>query len=168
MNVTTTWTSSGGSKNSISTLVYKNHIELSYTITLASGEPENLRYPVELTWTSCNYGGKRPWFICPGRNCGRRVGKLYLGYKYFLCRHCNNLTYESRRNSISDRLADKAHKIRSKLGGEPGFQYPFPDKPKGMHWKTYIRLKNQATIFESLSWIETAKQFGIDLGKQWE
>jgi len=44
----------------------------------------------------------RYWFICPlsvnGVYCGRRVGTLYLasGGPYFGCRHCYNLTYESR------------------------------------------------------------------------
>lgn len=30
--------------------------------------------------------------------------------------------------------------------------YPFPDKPKGMHWKTYYRLKLEAEKAEWASW----------------
>ena len=46
-------------------------------------------------------GGPRWFFICPlivnGRVCGRRAGKLYLapGSRYFGCRHCLDLTYQS-------------------------------------------------------------------------
>jgi hypothetical protein len=42
-----------------------------------SGEWEDVRQPVPLEWTACNFGGGRPWFICPGAGCGRRVAILY-------------------------------------------------------------------------------------------
>ena len=56
-------------------------------------------YPVRLTTTTLPWGGSRYWFICPLDGCGRRVGCLYLprGGKYFGCRHCYDLTYESQR-----------------------------------------------------------------------
>ena len=37
----------------------------------SGGEWEDVREPVPLTWTACNFGGERPWFICPGAGCGR-------------------------------------------------------------------------------------------------
>ncbi|MEI6127263.1 MAG: hypothetical protein WCQ99_12005 [Pseudomonadota bacterium] len=52
-----------------------------------------------MTTTLVYFGGSRYWFLCPGRGCGRRVGKLYGAGKYFLCRHCYNLTYDSCRES---------------------------------------------------------------------
>lgn len=35
------------------------------------------RTPLELnlTWSDCHFGGKRPWFVCP--RCERRVGTVY-------------------------------------------------------------------------------------------
>lgn len=54
---------------------------------------EQVTQEVSFDWTPCNYGGHRPWLIC--MNCGRRVAVLYLGGKYFACRHCYNLTYTS-------------------------------------------------------------------------
>src|SRR3712207_3595213 len=51
-------------------------------------EWEDVQQPVELDWTSCNFGGERPWFICPSAGCGRRVVVLYGLGRYFLCRHC--------------------------------------------------------------------------------
>jgi hypothetical protein len=51
------------------------------------------------------FGGRRWWFVCPlivrGIACNRRAGKLYLppGAKYFGCRKCHDLTYESCQDS---------------------------------------------------------------------
>ena len=42
-----------------------------------SGEWKEVREPVPFTWTACNFGGERPWFVCPGAGCGRRVAVLY-------------------------------------------------------------------------------------------
>jgi hypothetical protein len=45
------------------------------------------------------FGGSRAYFICPGphdgTDCGRRITKLRLSGRYFLCRHCNALAYAS-------------------------------------------------------------------------
>jgi hypothetical protein len=67
------------------------------------GEWEDVRESVPLTWTACNFGGERPWFIFPGAGCGRRVAVLYGPGRYFLCRHCYDLRYESQRE-------DKMHR----------------------------------------------------------
>jgi hypothetical protein len=34
----------------------------------------------------------------------------------------------------------RAFAIQMRLGGEPGLDHEFPEKPKGMHWRTYERL----------------------------
>jgi hypothetical protein len=103
---TITWTSRpSGHKNSIDILVDTEELyaKVNYTITERNtGERTDYEYKIQLTTTPCNYGGVRYWFICPlsrnGVYCGRRVAKLYKapGTKYFACRHCYNLTYESR------------------------------------------------------------------------
>lgn len=75
-----------------------NIFQLNYKI-VSSGE--NISVDYQISRTNCHYGGERFWFICPfsasGKYCGRRVAKLYLGGggKYFACRHCYNLAYES-------------------------------------------------------------------------
>jgi hypothetical protein len=110
----------------------------------SSEEWEEVRYPVRLSWTLCNFGGGRPWFVCPGvvngHYCGRRVAKLYGGGKYFLCRHCYDLTYESRRDGQKYRALHKCQRIRQRLGGSANMTEPFPPKPKGMHFDTYLKL----------------------------
>jgi len=78
----------------------ENYIKLNYTHTShLTGEKTDMDYKIELTNTSCNYGGKRYWFICPlsknGQYCGRRVGVLYLIGKYYGCRHCGEIAYYS-------------------------------------------------------------------------
>ncbi len=60
---------------------------------------EDVKQTVSLSWTSCHFGGRRPWFICG--NCGRRVAVIYGAGKYFACRHCYDLTYRSCQESDS-------------------------------------------------------------------
>ena len=103
----------------------------------------------------CRFGGARPYFVCPGIvngiACGRRVVKLYGAGAYFLCRHCYRLAYASQREDSYDRASRRANNIRMRLGGEPGTAAPFPDRPKGMHYKTYERLKSAALNAEILA-----------------
>ncbi len=126
---------------SISALVYQDKVVLSYRHrSRLGGEGEEVKEPVSLEWTACNFGGERPWFICPGAECGRRVAILYGPGKYFLCRHCYDLRYESQREDKKDRASRRAKKIRQRLGGSANMMDPFPERPKGMHHDTYMRL----------------------------
>lgn len=78
-------------------------LRLIYTIQSRCGEKDDLDYLVSLQSTRTTWGSLRYWFTCPlvvnGLPCRRRVGVLYLppGGRYFGCRHCYNLTYESTR-----------------------------------------------------------------------
>jgi len=75
-------------------------VELSYVVQPLLGQLRRVRYRVPLTWTSRPSGARQPWFKCPSRDCGRRVAKLYLPLRgrarYYLCRHCHDLSYHSR------------------------------------------------------------------------
>jgi hypothetical protein len=105
-----------------------------------AAEWEDVHEPVALDWSACNFGGKRPWFVCPGTGCGRRVAILYGPGRYFLCRHCYDLVYESQRENEMHRALRRAQATRVGLGGSANMTKPFPEKPKGMHWNTYDRL----------------------------
>jgi hypothetical protein len=126
-------------------------IELDYKISY-DGESQKINYEIPLSWTSCNYGGKRPWFICPGKNCGRRVAKLYSRHGYFLCRHCHDLAYSSQREGKESRLMYRAQRIYQRLGVNSRDDLYSESKPKGMHQKTYDKLIEKAheLDFESL------------------
>lgn len=111
-----TWKNSFGEEMAsigilVSTMNDDSYAKFFYTTTdRHSGEKTDYDYRVSLTTTPCNLGGIRYWFLCPlvlgGGICGRRAGTLYLppGGTYFGCRHCYNLSYESRNESRLGRL----------------------------------------------------------------
>jgi hypothetical protein len=139
------WSRAGRETGSIRGTVIGNEkperVILTYRHRSGPGrEWEDVRELVPLTWTACNFGEQRPWFICPGARCGRRVAVLYGPGRYFLCRHCYDLTYQSRRDDKTYRALHKAQEIRERLGGSANMMEPFPERPKGMHWRTYDRL----------------------------
>jgi hypothetical protein len=106
-------------------------------------KPNEQRVPI--TWTPCHLGGRRPWFVCSVYSaagyCGRRVAILYGTGELFACRRCYGLAYASQHEAVRHRGLGKAWKIRMQLGGSPNVLEEFPDKPKGMHWGTYDRLR---------------------------
>jgi len=102
----------------VSTMYDDNYVRFQYTTTNRNtGEKTEYDYKVQLTTTPCNFGGVRYWFICPlskkGVYCGRRVAKLYKapGANYFGCRHCYNLSYESRNESRLGRFGSIGYSI---------------------------------------------------------
>jgi hypothetical protein len=100
---------------------------------------------IPIAWTPCTLGGRRPWFSCEatfnGRRCCRRVALLYSPGGVFACRHCFGLAYDSQNETPSFRAIRRARKIRMRLGTGFSFAEPFPDKPPGMHWLTYLRMR---------------------------
>jgi hypothetical protein len=110
------------------------------------------RHRVWLSWSRCNYGNSRPWFVCPARGCGHRVAILFYGARGFLaCRHCFDLAYPSEQESKWHRSLHKAQAIRNRLGGSGSLVDPFPNRPKGMHRRTYRRLYAKAAVAEGAS-----------------
>ena len=137
----------GEGVGSIGMRAIEGRITLTYRYRCNDEEWQAVEEPVSIVWTPCHFGGSRPWFVCPGVvngvPCGRRVGKLYGPGRYFLCRHCYGLAYQSQREQAHERALRRAVAIRRRLGGEPGMLCPFPEKPKGMQWRTYERLRQR-------------------------
>lgn len=157
------WTWGDGSKSSVNVRVESAwSIRLTYRVR-SWGEEEwtDVDYSIGLERTACNYGGERVWFRCPGRGCGLRVAKLFSVGRYYVCRHCGDLAYESQREDPSSRAMSKAQKIRKRLGGMANLTLPFPDRPKGMHWRTYWGLYNQGMAQEHQSMMLMAEQLGL-------
>lgn len=116
-------------------------------------------YRIFLTWSRCNYGGRRPWFICPG--CRARVAVLYGGRGLFACRRCYDLAYESQRENDCYRALRRAQTIHMRLGGTGSMAEKFPAKPKGMHWTTYLRLAARFNAAERSSCLGMLSRLGL-------
>jgi hypothetical protein len=128
--------------------VERDRLTLWFRTRLPNGAWTQTKEEITLIWTPCRFGGERPFFVCTarieGRGCGRHVTKLYRGGEgRFACRRCLGLSYLCQREPLEIRGVGVAQKIRERLGGHPGLAYPFPSKPRGMHWRTYDRLKQQ-------------------------
>ncbi|WP_052068493.1 hypothetical protein [Thalassobacter stenotrophicus] len=117
---------------------------LDYKVRVNSKDWEAVKQTVPLVQLDCHYGGQRIYACCPGvvngTPCGRRVGKLYSGGKFFRCRHCYKLGYSSQSEARHYRLLRRANKLRMALGGEPGAASFIAPKPKGMWERTYEQM----------------------------
>lgn len=149
---TVSWTCGGEASGDIVLRAESLRVLLEYRFRCPGGDWEDVVEHVGLAWTPCTYGGERPWFICPGAGCGRRVGSLYARAEYFLCRHCYNLAYSCQKESAHDRSLRTVRNIRRRLGASENVMAPFPRKPKGMHWRTYSRLRNKHYEAECRCW----------------
>jgi hypothetical protein len=80
-----------------------------WTDSLVSLDGEAL----QVTWMPGHFGGCRAYFLCA---CGRTVEKLYAPRgRLWRCRHCHDLSYESRQTAPHYRQLVKAQKIRERL-----------------------------------------------------
>ena len=100
---------------------------------------EQLESIASLAWTSCNFGGSRPWFLCPG--CDQRVAILYWDEEEMtagelLCRRCLDLGYQSQREGLIARAKRRVEKARLRLAPDGG-------RPKGMHHATFLKLTQE-------------------------
>ncbi len=137
------WSRDGEEVGRIGYRAEEGRFVLDYKVRQYGGDWEPITQPIPIIHVDCQYGGQRPYFRCPGivngHHCGRRVGKMFSGGRYFLCRHCYNIAYSSQSEASCDRMLRRANKIRRALGGEPGTAYCIAPKPKGMSERTYQR-----------------------------
>jgi len=102
------WNDAGEVVSSIDLNVSGDGVAVSYS---TSGRAVSVFVPVERT--RCNYGGSRPWFVCP--HCQRRVALLYLGNDVG-CRQCFGMTYPCQSEDEVDRLRRRKARIQARLG----------------------------------------------------
>lgn len=86
---------------------------------------------------------------------------ILFGGSIFACRHCHKLAYECQRETDDDRAMRRADTIRRRLGWEAGIANPEGGKPKGMHWRTFERLKAEHDAFANASWAGMAERLGL-------
>lgn len=159
------WTRDGQKVSAITVHVNNDYLTMDYRCQNSCGEWEAMQYPVQLNWTSCQLGGKRPWFICPVKGCHRRVAILYSGSVY-ACRHCHQLAYTCQREMNYDRASRQAEKIRQQLGWDPCIFEGEGEKPKGMHWTTFERLSKKQHDYVVNSLMQADIKFGSNFLKE--
>jgi hypothetical protein len=149
------WSRDGEHVASINVQSEHHSVTLKYRSRSYGEDWSDVEQRVAIIWTPCRFGGERPWLVCSvasnGVYCGRRVIKLYGAGRLFACRHCYRLAYTSQQESANQRGLLKAQKIRMRLGGSPSMFDEFPDKPKGVHWRTYHRLRRLHDVAEERS-----------------
>ena len=141
-----TWSGGFTAEERLNVTVEETHCLLRYR----DRKLGKIHESIAVEWTECNYGGRRPWFRCPGlgsrQPCHRRVALLYKIHSYFLCRVCQGLAYKSQQLDRVARLERKARKIYRRLGAPGDLDALVSSKPKRMHWRTYSRLLRQAIV----------------------
>ena len=117
-------------------------VEFEYSL---QGGPPFVAVSAAVVWVPYHFG-LRPFFECPG--CGRNCCRLYLAERG-ACRECLGLSYPVQFETKQNQGFRRAWKARKKLvqpDGRSACGDPIPDsrKPKGMHWATFNRLRDNA------------------------
>lgn len=153
------WTNNYGEKaGSIGVNVGHQQVMLNYQWTPDGGDSRPITCSLWIDQTPCNYGGHRPWFLCP--ECGRRCAVVYFGRRSgrYACCKCLNLAYLSETEDGISRLWRKQRKLEKRLG-------PHGTKPKGMHWKTWERINDRIAQVElekdALFTLFVSRNFGL-------
>ena len=154
------WKRGGDTVASINLAVGLGCVTLNYRNCPSGGQWQDMKYPVQLSETACHYGGQRTWWLCPAVGCGRRVAVLY-GGAVFACRQCQRLAYPSQREAPDDRACRRADKLRDRLGWEAGILNGEGNKPKGMHWLTFWRMRASHDVFVNRALVGVAEKFGL-------
>jgi len=132
---------------SIAVVLHPGKLDVGYA---AGAERKEIHDTFYFDSVPNNYGGAdRYYFECP--ECGRRCRFLYLHKQHFKCRKCADLNYSRQRlnNTNEDiatykmrKLLHDGFKVKGALSPMDASTYR-PDRPKGMHQKTYMRLRMQ-------------------------
>lgn len=155
------WLRNGEPIAAINIEVGVDRVVLRYRQSWYGAEWERRVNSVRFTWTNCHFGGRRAWWICPA--CNRKVALLYCGKSNYACRKCSGLAYQSQRETQPDLAARRADKLRKRLGWKAGILNPSEGKPKGMHWRTYWRLRTLHDQHARVVFKDIATCFGMDI-----
>ena len=84
------------------------------------------------------------------RGLGKPETFKFLGF-VLICGKSRRGDFQIKREDRYDRALRRANKTRMRLGGGPGIASLFPDRPKGMHHKTYEHLQSAVLSAEILA-----------------
>ena len=120
-----------------------DRLHIDYRIRPAGGVWQDVNQIIRIDWHPCRFGGRRPYFACPGIRtgvtCAKRVTKLFGASTWFLCRNCYGLSYASQSEDVFDRAIRKANRLRQRLDRNAQGLGCIPQRPRGMWRKTYDR-----------------------------
>lgn len=128
-------------------------------VMITTPDKSNHTQHIKISTTSCTYGHERYWLHCPW--CRRRVFRLFyypnlfsngVQVHCFACRHCLELTYDSRRTRGFYRYQAQAMRAHDRVKAwarahgadyeSDGWDAP-PPRPRGMRSATYERIYRQ-------------------------
>ena len=155
-----TLSTNGNAAREINVYPWFDHVVITHVNNSACEVSPCAEEIIAIDCTICNFGGQRPWFVCPASNCRKRAAILYHGVEGFQCRHCAKLAYLSQYENPALRALRKVRKLRAKLGGRPRPDLPLPTKPARMHGSRYLELVHAAIDAQARSWRE------IEAGKE--
>jgi hypothetical protein len=121
--------------------VSPSSLALRYWWTPHGAEPRKVTEQLAFTWTSCRFGGRRAWLLCP--KCTQRCAIVYGVHQSgsFLCRQCMKLAYTCEAENAVGRIWRKQRKLEARLGADG-------EKPKWMRWRSYTRLCEKIDAIE--------------------
>jgi hypothetical protein len=110
---------------------------------------------LDVEWVPARFGGARAFWRCPV--CGRPCEVLYRapgpGAPYgTACRTCQRVSYETTAMRRADRLFARRDAILARLGirgATPNLPAAYGLKPRGMHWRTFLREIESARRLEA-------------------
>jgi hypothetical protein len=129
------WSRYGEKVASVTFTVTDSSIRFRYAFKDWRDGPVDVDKTIPFTLTPCYFGGHRKWFLC---GCGRKVATIFIHDQWIACRHCFHAVYPSQREGADaiDRKWRKISKLQDKL--RDGWC-----RPKGMHMRTYDRIKDE-------------------------
>lgn len=116
---------------------------VKYPVWNDAGKIETREQVIGFEWVSTLKGKtRRPYFYCPMLEI--RAGKLLMGHNGFAHRRWYGLLYYSQTLGYFDRSLKSCRAIKDLLGNTAAeFATDPPQRPKGMHQKTYRKYLNK-------------------------
>jgi hypothetical protein len=135
-----------GARLAITATPGDERVDYVIKVTTGTGRSITVGGRIDVSWTPLNFGGFRPRLHCP--HCDREARRLFIRDSVPLCRGCTGVSYKTQRMSADARKLKRAAALRRRHGGVGHRDDPFPDRPKGVHLRTYVRDQEEALELE--------------------